>query len=461
MQQIAIAPSFDAWQREARICLAGGLAPSQCTFRDTETPQPSLFAAAKQAPGARATLKVPRAFVQLARTVAVHRDPLRWDLLYRMVWRLVHDEPRLLEDLFDPDVAAAHLKERAVLRDIHKVHAFVRFREVQENDKTIWVAWYNPDHFCLALAAPHFVTRFRNMAWSILTPDASAHWDGATLRFGEGVPQREAPTADTLEDLWRIYYRSIFNPARVKIKAMKQEMPRRFWRALPESEDIDGLIRGAHQAVLRGALTQGKTVPIEPLPQTLAALNGQLATCQVCAFCAQTTQVVPGDGDPRARMVLVGEQPGDQEDLAGRPFVGPAGQLLDEALVQSGLPRADLYLTNAVKHFKFEPRGKRRIHQRPTPQDIGTCRPWLAQELRLIRPKVVVGMGLSAALSLLGKKVRLSDVRGHVFETPLCAKAFITEHPSAILRADPSEQKSRFEALVTDLRYARSLLEEA
>jgi DNA polymerase len=166
-----------------------------------------------------------------------------------------------------------------------------------------------------------------------------------------------------------------------------------------------------------------------------------------------------GEGKKRARLMLVGEQPGDREDVAGRPFVGPAGRLLDEALAEAGIERADAYLTNAVKHFKWEPRGKRRIHQKPSSSEIAACRPWLEAELAVVAPEVLVCLGATAAQALLGRDVRVTRDRGRLLGSALAPAALATVHPSSILRApDEAARRSERAAFVDDLRVAANLL---
>jgi DNA polymerase len=173
-----------------------------------------------------------------------------------------------------------------------------------------------------------------------------------------------------------------------------------------------------------------------------------------CDLCRRATQPVWGEGNPEARIALVGEQPGDEEDRRGRPFVGPAGKVLDDALAAAGLIRSELYLTNSVKAFRFEERGKRRIHQTPRSRDIAVCRPWLQAEMELVRPHVIVCLGASAAQSVLGKKISVGSERGRLMSGPSSPVA-ITYHPSAVLRApDELAQRRLFQSLVEDLLFA-------
>jgi uracil-DNA glycosylase family protein len=199
--------------------------------------------------------------------------------------------------------------------------------------------------------------------------------------------------------------------------------------------------------------------PLVPLRPTLAALRKAAAGCRACPLWKRGTQTVFGEGRRDARIVLVGEQPGNDEDLAGRPFVGPAGRLLDEALAEAGIDRRLAYVTNAVKHFKWEPRGKRRIHAKPNALEIGACRPWLEAELAVLRPRVLLCLGATAAQALLGRGFRVTRQRGVFVPSPLAPKVLATIHPSAILRApDPETRREERRRFVEDLKVAASAL---
>ena len=202
----------------------------------------------------------------------------------------------------------------------------------------------------------------------------------------------------------------------------------------------------------------------EHLPSrlSLASLREAAAGCRACPLWRTGTRTVFGEGRKASRLLLVGEQPGDKEDLAGRPFVGPAGRLLDDALEEAGIARPDAYLTNAVKHFKWEPRGKRRIHQRPNASEIAACRPWLEAELAVVKPHVLVCLGAVAAQALLGRGVRVTRDRGRPLESELAAVVLATVHPSSILRAPDERSRQREQALfVDDLRVAAAALASA
>jgi uracil-DNA glycosylase family 4 len=263
--------------------------------------------------------------------VALHKDRDKFPLLYRFLWRL-RREPYLLRDTLDADFARALALKKSVERDVHKMHAFVRFREVVGAPDGRRIAWFEPEHYILETAAPFFMRRFANFPWSILTPEQSAHWDTSVLSFGPGGRRSDAPAEDAHEDLWRTYYASIFNPARLK----------------------------------------------------------------------------------------------------------PAAT----------------YVTNAVKHFKFEPRGKRRIHKKPSELEVTACGQWLRRELQLIEPTIVVALGATAARALFGRAVAIGEDRGRILSghAPGAPDVLVTVHPSYLLRVPPEKRAAEYARFVADLR---------
>ena len=193
-----------------------------------------------------------------------------------------------------------------------------------------------------------------------------------------------------------------------------------------------------------------------PAQLSMAQLRESAAGCTGCDLYKCATQTVFGEGAGRASMMFVGEQPGDQEDLAGRPFVGPAGKILDRALAEAGIARRDLYVTNAVKHFKWEPQGKRRKHKKPSATEIAACRPWLEAEIAVVKPRVIICLGATAAQAAFGKAVRLNELRGRPWSTSIAPIVFVTVHPSAVLRhPDPVEREREYRGFVEDLRSIR------
>jgi DNA polymerase len=198
-----------------------------------------------------------------------------------------------------------------------------------------------------------------------------------------------------------------------------------------------------------------------PKTRTIDALRKAARGCQGCALYKNATQAVFGEGDSHARVLLVGEQPGNDEDLEGRPFVGPAGRVLDEGLAAAGLVRADTYVTNVVKHFKWEPRGKRRMHSKPNMREIDACLPWLEQEIALLRPELIVCLGATAAQALLGSAFRVTRQRGEPVDSPLAPHVVATIHPSAILRQRTREDRQReMQAFIADLKVAAGLIKQ-
>jgi DNA polymerase len=506
---------LDAFRAACRRLAAAGVAPDRVVWQSQDEAAGELFADgpddAAVAPGSptapdgsspQATVAVPAAFLTLCESVILHRDPGRFALMYRLLWRL-RSEPSLRHDPIDPDRVEADRMAQAVRRDMHKMKAFVRFRPITAlheaaagpsglpDDPVVdtaavdaadlqapvirHVAWFEPEHHIVEAVAPFFARRFAQMQWSILTPERSVRWDGHALAFGPGARREDAPPADGGEQLWLTYYESIFNPARLKLAMMQREMPRRYWRNLPEAQLISPLSAAAAQRSM-DMIAKGPTppsrrrpvagagaepnqpVPVFERPTSLPDLAQALDRCRECPIGELATQAVPGEGPKRARLMFVGEQPGDQEDVRGRPFVGPAGQLLDRAFAELGWPRDAAYVTNAVKHFKFELRGKRRIHKTPAQQEAAACLHWLESEIELVQPEALVALGATAARQVTGRAVAVMRERGTWVQRSDGRRVLITLHPSALLRTDPSERDAAYAAWLDDLRHADRLM---
>ncbi len=324
MRSVEILPTFEAWQAAARALLHEGVPPHEVTWREAaDTP-------AVDVPAPRSA-RVPRQFLDLARQAAEASDPSRWQVLYTVLFRLVHESRELLANTRDPDV-----------RRLNGLAAQAR-REVQQSEMRVALA-------------------------------------------------------------------------------LEQQ--------------------------------GGGAAPFVPAAASLDELRAAATRCQGCDLYRHATQTVFGRGPADARVVLIGEQPGDQEDLQGAPFVGPAGEVLDRALAEAGIDRQRVYVTNAVKHFSFVERGKRRIHQTPRAPELAACRPWLEAELEIIKPSVLGALGATAARAIFGPEFRLLKQRGQFFATRWSSKTIATLHPSAVLRGpDDAEQARLYAMLLADLRF--------
>lgn len=461
------------WRGCVRPLLAARIAPEDIIWLQPGD-QDSLLGDDRDFPGPEEMVRVPRDFIEFAEIALCHADPRRFDLLYRIAFRL-QDERGLLERAADPDIVALTRINKAVRRDSHKMTAFVRFRAVDDTNER-FAAWFEPDHFILERTAPFFVERFANMEWAILTPYRSAVWDHKTLVFAKGARKSDVPDADALEDVWRTYFASIFNPARLKISAMTAEMPRKYWRNLPEAEIIPDLIRSARQREADMIETEASAPSIRHRRQaarrkdvdseagenfsSLAKAKAAAEGCRRCPLHESATQVVFGEGPSHAPIMMVGEQPGDREDIEGHPFVGPAGKVLDEVLAEVRIDRTKVYVTNAVKHFKFVPRGKRRLHQKPNGSEVSACRFWLDHERALVRPKVIVALGATAAQSLLGSGATISKLRDAPSQMDDGTMVFVTVHPSYLLRIpDRARAAQERKAFARDLGAIRHYME--
>ncbi len=507
MRTINFQADFKSWRRAARGLLISKTPPDEVFWDDGSSTSGLFselsFSAEPRAvntealpSGGRATLNIPAAFLGLAEQAACHRDVDRWSLLYKIAWRILYEEERhLLKIETDPEVRRINLLAKEVRRDRHKMTAFVRFRKVGECSDTSreqFVAWFEPDHHIVELTAPFFAKRFAGMDWSILTPEKCVHWNGDQLQFSDGVQKSIAPSSDELDDYWRTYYASIFNPARLKLKAMQSEMPVKYWKNLPEAPLIRELtVASAYRT--RGMIDRGvneerahvsakvpRGVPnvesrasiVSPAEFVAASVDADLdqlrdaaACCRGCPLHENATRTVFGVGPQDARIMIVGEQPGDREDLIGEPFVGPAGQLLNRAMAQAGIDRSECYLTNTVKHFKWQQsegsssRGKQRLHRNPSASEVQVCKPWVIAEAMRIRPRVLICLGAIAAKALIRSDFRVLAERGKVAgESPLAAHVVATVHPSSLLRwRDGPDKIAAFDGFVGDLKLAARL----
>jgi DNA polymerase len=454
---LATADDFEGWRDAARGLAEAGVPPSAVSWQVMGQGS-DLFGWLPDAPLAPPgpSFAVPRPFIDLAKAAICHSNPERFGLLYGLLLKL-RDDRLAMEDRANPLVDRLHRMAKEVRRDAHKMHAFVRFREVKDEEGVRFVAWFEPDHHIVRREAGFFVRRFSNMRWSILTPEQSIHWDGTRLTEGPGARRADAPDGDPVEETWKTYYASIFNPARVKVKAMTKEMPKKYWRNMPETALIGDLLAGA-QAREAAMIERSEAMPRRSsnIAASWEALKAEAARCTRCKLYKCATQTVFGEGSLDPTILFVGEQPGDQEDLAGHPFVGPAGQLFDAALQEAGIDRSTTYITNAVKHFKFVQRGKRRVHSKPDAGEIEACRWWIEQERGLIKPPLTVALGATAARSLIGKIVTISKVRDEPMTLADGSECWITVHPSFLLRLPDEEarlsERARF---VDDLKRVR------
>jgi DNA polymerase len=406
--------------------------------------------------------------MELLQSAACCRVAERWAFLYRVIWRWQHGEHDV-QSPADADGARLHAMVKAVRREVHDMHAYVRFRERPAAlGPPRFAAWFEPRHDILPQVADHFVARMGGVSWMIGTPDASVMWDGAALHFTGPLMTSAADLDDAGEALWLTYYRSIFNPARVNAQLLQSHIPSRFWKNLPEGAIVPAMISNAELGARSTGQTQevgeksGFTIPVtsadaQPARQQPTTLD----ECRRCPLWQHATQAVGGAGPAQARIMLVGEQPGDQEDLAGKAFIGPAGQLLNEVFDAAGLARQAIYLTNAVKHFKWEPRGKRRLHKTPAQREVEACRFWLEKEIAQVAPQVIVALGATALKAVLGNgNAKLGDALGKPVQHD--GRWVITVyHPAYILRVpDEATRRAAFQVMVDGLRLARELAAE-
>lgn len=462
-----------AWRTAMRGLLAAGV-PADRVLWSVGHGADDLFAETSAAPlPAGPPLHLPRAVIDGVEGALCHTDPQRFARAHDCLSRLISGQ-LVWDDRRDATLRILLSQARAVSRDVHKTHAFVRFREVHDaGPRRRFAAWFEPEFHSLERAAPFFARRFGDMDWLIATPDLTATFAAGALTFTETL-DKNPPPEDATEELWRIYYANIFNPARLMTRAMKSEMPKKYWHNLPEASLIPDLIAGAQARVQamaeraasdpplrRAAVARAMAAPNPTLGPTgaMGGLRAQAAACTRCPLHGPATQVVFGTGPTDAALMIVGEQPGDHEDLRGEPFVGPAGQLLRRVATDVGLDLGRAYLTNAVKHFKFTPRGKRRLHQRADAAEVEACKWWLTQERALVRPRLTLILGATAARALTGSGDRLLARRGQVEMLADDTPGFLSLHPAYILRLpDPAAQQTARATFAADLRQVAGML---
>jgi uracil-DNA glycosylase len=457
---------LQGFRETLRVMALCSIPPEQITW--TARSEPDLFGNRDQAAygAAGRPIILPRRAAELIELVVCHRDPEKYARLYELVWRMKRPkdpEPRLYESLGDPLVHRLNGMAESVSRDIHRMQVSLRFRQV--NDPAVgdrFIAWFDPEHFIVEHTAQFFIDRFGSIDWTILTPMGSLRWNKKDLLIG---PRAAGPAPDAVEIGWRPYRESAFNPARTNIQANHQLAPKVHRHGMPEPQTVPDKIRTQSLRVeevskreaempARRKLDEATAVVTREAPKSLAELNRMIQASE--PFVEGSDKAVLGEGPMHPAIAFVGEQPGDQEDLQGRPFVGPAGKLLDRAMEEAGIERKKTYVTNAVKHFKFVQRGKRRLHQSPTAGEIKHYRWWLEKELDLVQPRLVVGLGATAVHALAGKSTPVGKNRGPAEFGE--RRGYITVHPSYLLRLPDAESKQReYAAFVKDLRRIRDM----
>jgi uracil-DNA glycosylase len=419
---------WEGWRRATRALVLTGAEPESLTWSVGTEPTPL--------PDASGTFHVPRSLVALASLAIQARDPERFGLLYSLVWRVNAGE-KLLED--DIDQSLVHRMALSVRGEAHRMRTNMRFLPMPENGTTRFLGWFEPAHFVLPANAQLIARRFPKLTFSIATPDGSAHWDGSSLLFGPGL--RHAADDEALRAWWEYHRAMVLEQATPDV-------------SVPEAESVDEAPRSPDRPALGPVVLNTRSDP------ELLRATKQASACHRCPLYRPATQTVFGEGPAGARVMFVGEQPGDQEDTIGRPFVGPAGQLMDRAMEEAGIDRRTAYITNAVKHFKFTQRGKRRIHQTPEVPEIQACNFWLDVERMHLRPRLLVLMGGSAARAVLGRAVTISRERGRPFQLADGQAVFVTVHPSYLLRVpDAAARVREYAAFVRDLKAIRALME--
>lgn len=412
MPEVVLAHQVDfaTWRNAARHFVLAGVVPDSVHWRVGRAGQDTPWSAAPAAspPTPLAGLSLPLRFVGVLGQALQVRDAERFTRLYRIVYRLAYDGLKRT-DTSDPDLLWLRQAVAQVRADT------IRFRDVFSAfsaQKADGLLHDFPEHYILEANSRYCMER-NARPWQVVTPYRRMEWTGNTLRYAAGIETQSADATIQWQidgaDIWRGYALSVLPPRREDVAAAP----------------------------------------------TLATLGAQAMDCRACALWRPASRTVFGEGPDHAAIMLVGEQPGDQEDQQGRPFVGPAGQVLDNALRDAGIQREQVYVTNAVKHFHFIWNGSRRLHQKPEAEHMAACRVWLDAERRLVRPALLVMLGATAASSVLQKPVTISRTRSRLFPLEGETQGLVTVHPSYLLRLPDEASKVReYVRFVEDLRLA-------
>jgi probable DNA metabolism protein len=453
MRRIVLANETDwsGWRQSARLLVLAGIEPGQVAW--------SIGGTGDDLPAATGSFELPRALVTLASVAIQAREPDRFGLLYSLVWR-AHAGEKLMDDATDPDLSLARRMALAVRADAHRMRTNMRFLPVAdesgpseagshrgtahagmaEQSGQRSLGWFEPAHFVLPANAQLFARRFADQVFSIVTPDGSAHWDGTRLRFGAGL--RHVHDDETLQAWWEAHQAGLLHDAMEGT-------------SVPEAEELDEVPRAPDRPALGPVVIHSNPDP------ALVRAARDAGACRRCPLFEPATQTVFGEGPVGSAVMFLGEQPGDQEDIIGRPFVGPAGQMMDRAMEAAGIDRRAVYVTNAVKHFKFVQRGRRRIHQTPETPEIQVCSFWLDVERVHVRPRLLVLMGGTAARTVLRRAVTIGRERGRPIRLEDGQMVFVTVHPSYLLRVPDEAARAReYAAFVRDLTAIRALMDE-
>lgn len=393
MTDINIPELYDRWRDQARIGLLRKIAPDKMSFTglgDAQEKLPNFFSSINDSVHP-SKIHISAKFIELSKVVACHRNLDRWEKLYQLLWRLVYERKDLLNNPADPLVLNLLTYRKQVSRDRHKMTAFVRFREMTDGT---FFAFYRPENFIVEYATDFFCKRFGNNIWSIATPHRTVSWDRKNLIYSSGILLDPFDASDRFEEMWCDYYRSIFNPARVSVSAMKNEMPVKYWSTMPETKYIKEMLLEAPSRVEQ--MKKAPVAAIVPDVNSLDQINLALNQCSACEIYKYGGAPSHGFGNQKAEIIVITEQSQSEKNK----------EILFKKVKLASLKLSDIYLTTVVKHSKLmNPHGV----MRPTGSEVNCCKPWVLKEIEIIKPKVIVLCGTLAAQSILGRLVNIKE----------------------------------------------------
>ncbi|ARW11223.1 UdgX family uracil-DNA binding protein [Acetobacter ascendens] len=415
MVEIVLAHQVDlaTWRAATRHYAQKQVLPESITWRVADKGQTPWVLEAPDSADNDAPLNLPRKLVTAVLEALQAHPPERFELLYRVVYRFTHDLLDMEDLREDPDIQQLRKLVQSVKQETEQFRLAFSTFSFQRQSKSLH---YTPQNYIVE-ANGRFCIERDAQPWEVITPYRRMWWDGNQLHFAPGEAEAEHVSAE----MWQ--------------------------------KDGQGIWLGYPNTVLVPTLEDVAQAP------SLASLAAEAMDCRACSLWQPANRTVFGEGVENTPLMFVGEQPGDQEDLAGHPFVGPAGKVFDRALEEAGISRNHVYVTNAVKHFRFTWRNNRRLHQKPDQESVDACRIWLDAERRLVHPKLIVMLGVTAAQSLLKRPVTISRERSRIFQLDEQCSGLVTVHPSYLLRLPNEEAKAReYARFVEDLRLAQSFI---
>jgi len=401
-------PIFESWKISAKDFISQKTSPHLIKWGSDL----SLFSEEQILTNSKKTMSISKELASLLKSISWSSDENRWSLMYRLLYRFHFEDRNILFNAADPDVREATLMSKSIGRDIHKMHAFVRFKKTLVGDEEYFVAWHEPEHNIIRPGSEFFQRRFGDKKWSLYSSTESAHWDLSKLTFGEGMKQSDFLHVDKCDDLWKEYYSSIYNPARLNLKCMTNEMPRKYWASMPETSIINKLVAETPQRLEAMRNNTQKIAEVD-FNWGFEELESKKKNCNACSFkCSEVHDNEFGQGPISAKVMVVSDRPltDSQKSFLSREH------------------EERIYFTSVIKST---------TRSKIFGSDISACQPWLFGQLKYIKPMVILSVGQKSSIALIGKLINAKEEKGNVYN--------IESFSSSVVIADNTNSDLNYE----------------